>query len=351
MPARTPKIRTHKRGYYFVRWGGKDHYLGSDLAAAEQLFFDPESDHPGALHRWMSWQSTKSQARQRRAQGPSLTVAELFEMFLEHYALDGRDDTVVYYRKQLTRFLSVFGAMRTDELDIAALHAFLADLKRLNLAPRTVRHDINAVKTMLRFGANRELAPVLNLDAVRAPRVQAPTPTRLPFAEVCRWMRAAHDAGKANLAAHIALNYLCLARPSEVLRLVSGEGEFQPVRVVRGGAVTIEPRGIFVLERWKTEHRTSYPRHLVLTDTALSWLEHASPEWSRLDSYSPAVRRVCGPGGPKLLQKAAAWHLQLQGVDQADVDLLLGHEPSGAWRHYVRREWSALRERAARISI
>ena len=357
MPPQIPQLKQHATGVWFVRWGGRQFYFSNDHQESIERF--QHGDDPGCLAEWLRWQDSKNRLAADRARTPRITMVDLMERFLLTYADDGRDATMQYYRKHLTRFANLYGKLYASELELGALRAFRSDLMRLTLSPKTVGHDLNAVKTMLRWAADNELAPELRLRAIKAPFAPAPMPVRLSYQEVLGWMRSAYTHDR-RLLPYIALNYLCLMRPSEVVRLINHEGQFQPVRVkrrVRGvnGAwkseTMMEPRGVFVMERSKTERTSSYPRHVVMTDQALAWFDVAKPVWTRLDSYSPRVRKICGPGGPKLLQKAGAFHLQLAEVEEGDVDLLLGHEPSGVWRHYLKREWTALREKASRISI
>ena len=357
-----PTLRQHTRGYWFVRWGGKDHYLSANKATAKMLFEDPSGEHPGSLVRWLADRELK--ARMKRAkQSQDRFVVDVAEEFLEHYLRDGRVQPMKYHRKHLTRFLSVLGTVKIHQIDVPALIAWRDDLMRLDLAPKTLAHDIGAVKTFFNWASENQHGPMLNLKAIKKPFIPPPVVKRLTFQQVASMVRTAY-ASDPNLAAHIALNYLCLMRPSEVIRFVNGEGHFNPVVITRRGRVVykndaelVEPRGVFQLDRSKTERRSSYPRTVVVTDQALAWLSIARPVFTHesptraLDKYSKAVRKVCGPGGPKILQKSAVWHLQLAGVEEGETDQLLGHGPSASWRSYGLRVWSILRETASRISV
>ncbi len=358
MHGQVPQLREHKTGVWKVRWGGRDHYFTKDRAESMRLFTDPHSDHAGSLARWSAWQQAKGERRQVAAGRQGLFVVELAERFLMSYAEEGRLQTARSFRKHLRRFLAVYGCLRVDELTIGALLAFKGDLHAVRLgegrtakplSPTTIRHDLTAVKTMLRWGADRELVPVLNLRAVKSPTSAPPAPERLDVQTVRDWIAAAERTDHA-LGCYMALNYLCLARPSEVIRLARGEGRFDPVRMPDG---TVHPRGVFVMSVSKTGHRVSFPRHLVMSDEALSWFDFLTRCRSRFadqNAYARAVRVGSPRGRPKTLQKSAAWHLQLQGVDLAEIDLMLGHEPSGVWRHYAQREFGVLRARACLLS-
>jgi dUTPase len=103
------------------------------------------------------------------------------------------------------------------------------------------------------------------------------------------------------VAPWLALNYLAALRPSEVVRLVRGEGEW------------IE-RGLFQPRISKTFRDGRTPRVYVLSEEAMMWLQHARPEWAHMKAYGTAVRRACGPGLPHPLRHSAAQHLSDLGV-------------------------------------
>lgn len=355
--AQPPKLTQHASGVWKVRWGGRDHYFTKDRAESERAFHDPQGEHPGSLIRWSRWRAAKLAKREVEAARSALTVVELAERFLLSYANEDRLETARWFRNHLRRFLLIFGRLRAEELTIGALQAFKTDLLAMRktdrtplLAPKTIGHDLTAIKTMLRWAADHELAPVLNLRAVKPPASRPPAPERLTREQVLAWLGKAERADRA-LACYMALNYLCLARPSEIVRLARHEGRFDPVRMPD---CSVHPRGVFVLERSKTEHRVSFPRHLVMSDEALIWFDSLSmmrDRFNTLNAYSAAVRARSGRSRPKALQKSAAWHLQLAGVDLAEVDLLLGHEPTGVWRSYARREFGVLRQRASLLTL
>lgn len=353
MARRLPKLRRHVRGVYFAEWNGRRHWFSADLREAERLFLDPSSEHPGSLRRWSEWASARADAR--RAAAGSGSIAELAVGFLGEYLEDGRADAYRYQRKHLARFLHTFGAFPCSCMELAALAAFRKDLHALGLAPSTVRKDLTAAKSLLAWGMERGEVPTLNLRAVRMPRVPARRPESLTREEVAgmleRAERKATRHGRA-LRAYLELNYRALLRPTDTVRLVmAAKGE----RPEWGGFVQVRDRGeafargAFELHVHKSSHRSGRPRLVPLTDQALQWLDSVSVTFRSLDAYSRAARSATGQG-PKLLQRSAARHLLEAGEDPARVDLLLGHEPSGAFRFYARADPAALRRSAARLS-
>jgi integrase len=349
-----PTLRQHKTGVWFVRWGGRDHYFSMDRADSERAFHDPRGEHPGAMVNWSAWRGAVLESRQAAGRQRHLTMVEIAERWLEGYAAEGRLATARKFRGHLSRFLHVTGRLRADELSLRVLLAWRSDLLGLmqppprgrGLAPRTINHDIGAVKGMLKWAAENELAPPIALGALR--KVPAPPPAfeRLTREQVLGMVSKAEKADR-DLACYVALTYLCVIRPSETVRLVLGQGHFDAVTMPDG---SVHPRGVFVLPEHKTARRVSFPRHVILSDEALVWLDSVRPRWSRLDSFSAACRATCGRG-PKLLQKAACWHLQLAGVPEEDIDQVQGHAVPGVRRHYRRAELGRLRDAAGRLTL
>lgn len=350
MATNVPQLKRHKTGVWFVYWGGRQHYFFKDRAESEAAFHDPRGDHPGALVSWSEWRSAKLEARRVNARRHA-TMVDVAEQWLGTYSAEGRIDTARKFRGQVSRFLSVAGRLRTNELSGPLLRAWRSDLVALmspprSLAPRTINHDLGAVKMMLAWAAENDLAPALPLTVLR--KLPAPPPRfeRLTREQVLGMLSKAESRDR-DLACYVALTYLCVCRPSETVRMVLGQGDFDPVTMPDG---TVHPRGVFVLPEHKTVRRVSFPRHVILSNEALVWLDSARARWSRLDSFSSACGAICGRG-PKLLQKAACWHLQLAGVEEEDIDLIQGHATPGVRRHYRRGELGRHRVLVSRLTL
>lgn len=340
-----PRLRLHARGQWFVRWGGRDWWLGTDRDAAQRAFLDPDGAHPGALVHWSAW---KSRQVSRRVRASRRTIAELVADFLDSYLDEGRETTARYYQKHLGRFLHALGRFRPEELDLGAIAAFKAGLIQSGFAPKTIAHDLGAIKTFWSWANEIEQIPLLNLRAraFRGPPLHAPHPVALTLEQVRAWLVRSR-AVDARLEPWLALQYLCALRVSEVPRLVRREGSFISVPTDGGSA----PRGAFVLDRSKTEHRTKFPRYVMLTEEALVWLDSAVPAWSAYQSYSSLVRVGIGLGPPKWLRSTAATHLQAAGADRAAWRAVLGHAPTDAGAHYAPADLRILRATAALLTL
>ena len=350
MRGRTPSLRPHAGGLYTTNWGGRDYYFSRDKAESERAFLDPAGTHPGALANWQAWRARST--RRPAAGRQRLRIAELARRFLDAYDQDGRPDTESYYAKSLRRFIHAFGDRFTDTVDEQHLDAFRAQLHKRTpkLAPKTIAHELNAVKTLWRYGARLKLCPALELSAIRIPRIEQSWPEDIPPEQVGHMLaKARASADGAQLEVWLALCYLCFLRPSECVRLCSREGRFEPIRADhRGPAI---PKALFVLKKSKMQHRTRVPRHIVVTDQAMVWLNSARPAWPTLDAFSKAVRSACGPGGPHILRDSAASHLHSRGAARGEVDLLLGHVPGRVSLSYDQIDWRSLRERAGLLTL
>lgn len=314
--SKPPAMRMHATGQYTVHYAGRDHYLGRDKAEAEVQY----RHH---LKRWADWRDQRAASRT-----PAPTRPKLIEVIEQFFALKAADSRDVdrYYRKHLRRYVAIYGSTPTDMLNRASVQALKDDMLVGRYKPRTINHDIGAVKNLMAWLMACELMPYVDLAPVKKMPTGQPPDKSLPFSAVAQMKRDADE----KLRPWLGLNYLCLMRPSEVIRVVQGEGEW------------IEP-GIFRLDRGKMDRKTSWKRHVVFNARALHWLSLAKPHWSRLDSYSSACRYACGHG-PGRLRHSAATHLNRAGISRADTDLLLGHTPPGVSLTYFQVDFRPLLE-------
>lgn len=325
---RVPKLHRHKStGHYYTRWGGKQHWLGSDRKQAQDRFLEQLED-------WQDWRDSKAEAR-RRQSTYELLVPDLVERFLASRRVEIGLDCEEYYRKHLIRFMVAFrkvGVHLIRPLDLAQIKE---QMIRRGFAPRTINHDLKAVKTMWRWGSALDLCPAIDLGGVRGVPVgpvKQLTVSRHAIECAIRW------CPDRQLRPWLAINYLALLRPSEVLKVVHGQGEF------------VE-HGVFRLDRGKMDRRAAIHRHCIFSDAALAWLELARPVYSRMDSYSHAMRRWFVPGA-KVLQKSAAQHLvSLHDAGRDDVELLLGHVSGRLKVTYHQPAWQRLRGLASLLSV
>jgi integrase len=336
MYTKPPKFRKHARGLWFCHWAGKNHYFTRKRAESYKLFLKSIED-------WTAWREAR-EAQRPRLSSTVDTMTDLAERFLEAKELERGDDMRRHYTKHLKRFLNAYGPQRVDVVRPIHIQAVKDEMLRGGYAPRTVNHDITAIKVLLNWGCGLEYIPPINLRGVKLLPL-GPPPNKAIAVDRVRTMILHPPTADADtirrhkqLAPWLAINYLCLMRPSEVIKVVHKHGEWTE-------------DGIFRLKNGKTDLTAKMARHVVFSDEALTWLDQCQPVWSRLDSYSPAFRRVFGSGGPHPLRHSAATHLGQLGASRADIDLLLGHAPSRVSLTYAPVSWQPLRAIAAQLTL
>lgn len=326
MNTRPPTLQRHVRGTYFTHWGGRRRYLGRDPAEAQRRYLKE-------LESWAAWRALRNTQR-LPPMTQAYTLAEIIAMFMEAKELERGPDLRRYYAKHTKRLLHAFGQARADQLRARHLQALKSEMQKVGYAPKTITHDIVAAKAVLVWAAGLEYIPPVMLQGVKTPSLGPPPDKSLSVKAVRKWVLGTEPP----LRPWLAITYLGLMRPSETVRVVNEQGEWAEA-------------GVFRLDRGKVDRSARMARHVVLSAEALRWLRLCEPVWSRLDTFSAAVRRVCGSGGPHPLRHSAATHLVQAGVARADVDLLLGHAPPRVSLIYARIAWQPLRKTAARLSL
>lgn len=387
MNIRTPTVRLRGKDW-MVRWGGKDHYLSRDEATARRLFDDPRSIHPGALHRWQDWArlrlANSPQARVRR-QRRRHTLQDAADLLFDHYLSHGREQTARAWRTGLGRFMRWHGSADLIEFAtpdvkrhrfappvIAMLNAMVSDLKAVKpeerLKNKSINHDVLAVKRLFNFAAEQGLCPAVVWSGVKMLPTRRGRPESRPVEDLVASIISAGNSAECqvpsakgatsasalspnpDLVPWLALNYLCVLRPSEVVTLVRGHFDFEPIRNERGKI--IHERSLLRLQRHKTLWRgENYDRFVLLTPEASAWLSIARPAWSNLSAYSKAAVAAGFVGGPHVLRDSAASHLRARGVGLEDVKIVLGHSLPGEWKSYAEVPWHDLLQKLGRISL
>lgn len=355
----TPRLYVKNTGNHVAKWGGREWSFGVDAQKASAAFLDPAGRHDGALVHWISWREATEEDRKRKREhrgGP--TIATLAKEFLADYYDNGRKETEAYYRAALRRFVNTFGAIRTSDFSVQAFDAFRKSLLRLDLAPRTMVHDLKAVKTMWLWGHPRNLCPPIDFRGVKLPRLPRSVPEPLPGSRIAQIVQGL-EAKNRTLAAWVAFNYLTGCRPSEVVRVSQGEGQL--ITLPPEPRKKAIPDAAIELREHKISRKTDASRFIVISPEALLWLPHVKPlhspqksETARqnlLNAYGRSLRLAGWPGLAHKLRDSAATHLLAAGVDQGSVDLVLGHVPTGELGSYGRPSLRVLREIAARLTL
>lgn len=358
--ARRPTLRLKKAtGVYFARWGGKDHYFTKDQTTSRSLFESPTSTHPGSLRAWESW----SAARAGATPG-SMPLVDVSYAMLGEYEQAGRREASRSFRKHLRRFMSQWGAWtigilvpdrpsdRGPDPIVVAVNALIDDMRRAGFSEHTIKNDVVSIKRLINWSSANGYCREISWRAVRRLRLSPSLPAGITHEQMRSLMSRLHSGGHTDAACWCALQYLTVARPSTVVELVHGRGEFRDIH--DGSGAVIAERAIFSPHHAKSTWR-SRRTYVVLSASARSWLSCVRPRWNRLDTYSAGFRRAARGMpvgfGPKEVQKAGCSHLRYAGVSLSEVDALQGHAAPGVSPSYQETPWHLLLERVSRISI
>lgn len=384
-----PTLRRKGNGVYFVRFAGRDHSLGSDESAARQAYATK-------IEEWAAWRAgvqaaAQAAASERSTRPGHLSVVQLSKQMLDAYTTEGRPQTARWFARHLKRWLHVHGQQRLLSLAaadpargvfappvVALLNAYAADLAgEGRYSPRTINHDMLAVKRLFNYAADQGLAPAVNWRGVRRRPLPRAAPNDLAPALVAELIARAAKADP-RLGPWLELNYLAMLRPSEVCAVVCAvkcgvhggaervpyadpsrkprvrrsdvhahAGHFLPLR---SGRKLLESRGIFELSVHKTLHQ-GQGRFIVLSPQALAALDRCAPVWSTQNAYAAACRAAGSPKAPSVLRDSGASNLRALGVAREDVDRLLGHAPRGVSASYIREAWPHLWRQACRLKL
>lgn len=339
--AKVPKLRRHVTGVYFVQFGGQRRYFTVGLEESEKLY-------RVALRDWTMLIDQQALAKSHTAR----SIVELVRAYLESRLTDASKAQHTWCKSHLSRLTRTWGTLPADAFNARLLQAMKADMVSMGtLAAKTINHDLRAIKSMFRWASDMGYCREVNLRAVKSlplPQMQRKALAREDITRIVnlalgREIGTNPNTGKRlepnpAIAPWLAVNYLAALRPSEVVRLVHGEGVWIG-------------KGLFQPKYSKTFRDGRHPRVYILTDEALMWLKHAKPHWAEMKAYGTAARRAIGPGLPHPLRHSAATHLFELGVSRPDIDLVLGHYPRAVSQTYVHVELAPLRETLRRLSL
>lgn len=324
MNRRTPTFRQHDSGVWYCKWGGRPHYFTIDREESYKKYLL-------SLQEWAKWRARRDTFKPPPL-GDELTLQALHDRFVANRESEGGKERADFYRKHLKRFIAAYPDAIAAEFKPPMLQRLKDVLLIKRMAPKTINHDIQAVRTMFQWAMDLELIQPVNIRGVKKlPLGPIPdkswTPTKVRhFVLSCP---------KANLRAWLAMCYLCGLRPKECVRIMTGQG-----RWVQRGVMAIPNKA----------RRVRIHRHVLFSAEAFAWWRRAEPQWSRLDSFSQACRDLL-KSGPHALRHSAGTHLIQSGVAREDADSILGHYPREVSLVYMPLQWRRLRYLAARLTL
>lgn len=315
-----PKLSLHSRGVYFVKFKGKFHYFTKDKSESERLYL-----------AWVQsvWLVAK-QGKQRDQLDP--TVLDVVEMYLSWVHQNRSKKLFMDYRGYLRPLVAMAPTLPLSQLDTQLCEALKQDLLGAGYKPTTVNHTLKAVRRMVQWAATfggYKAVPHLASVSAQVSRISVSAKEKYQVSQLCQ-------LSSTPLQPWLVLNYLTCARPSEIVRLAHGDGEWVERNVFR--------------TKSKVGNRTGYDRFLLFSDEALTWVPHLVPRWSTHNSYGKAVIKL-GMGGPRQLRTAGASHLRAAGVSYKDIRVILGHTEAGAVVHYVEEDFSTVLPFLNRLSV
>lgn len=323
MNDRQPQLSWHAAsGQWFCKWNGQWHYFGADKAIADVLYAE-------SMVERAKWRLSVTRAAGPRRRGRRISVWELYDRFIHAKQAEHRPVTVQFYRGSLRRFVALHKLAPAAAINAMDIQAFKEELLRLAFARKTVNHEVACIKTMIQWGIDLDLLPPVNLHGVRLLKLDPPPAKGYTLAE----MRQRFLDLPTRYKPLWAVNWLTACRPSELVRVINGQGDW--------------PRPWL----FRPHEKKTAGRHIVFSKLALIWLRRCAPIVSRPDTYSLGVRRHCAPGGPHPLRHGAASHLAQLGVDRREIDFLLGHLPPRVSQTYVPADYSALLPTASRLTM
>jgi site-specific recombinase XerD len=315
-----PKLSLHPRGVYFVKFKGKFTYFSKDKRQSEVDYL------AWVQSVWLPAQNSKP------TRDKEYTVLDMVELYLSWVHQNRAKSLFMSYRSYLRPLVAMAPTLPLRQVDTQLCEALKQDMVAAGYKPATVSHTLKAIRRMVRWGNTQGLVQTLppQAEALAIPKKMS---LSLSIGAVTSLLRS----GDTEIQTWLVLSYLTCARPSEIVRLAHGDGEWLPC-------------GRIFRTRSKVGGRTGYDRFLLFSEEALTWVPHLQPRWSTHDSYGKAVRKL-GMGGPRQLRSAGASHLRAAGVSYKDIRVILGHTEAGAVVHYVEEDFSTVLPFLDRLSV
>jgi integrase len=344
--ARLPKLGLHASGNYFIKYGGQNHYLGRDLAAAQ-------AEYARHLILWRKLQTAKASTTGRT---PERLIIELLTEFLDEVGSDAGPNARRHLASHTQRFGAAWGQVPAHRVvlpevnPITWLRALKSDMLAIGYAPKTINHDLSAGKRFIEWAGVMGYLPAVSTRTIRGvplgPRKRVDVHLDVLIGQIKR-----AECFDPRLGPWLRLHFLTGCRPSELVRLVHRQGMWE-----RGGPTTILPTEHGELVRFhdaaslhgavfrmqsKMEKVTRDHRYLCLSPEALYWLARCAAPWKTAAGYAQAVEATGPDPAHRVfhIRHTAATHLYSAGVSPAETAIFLGHWPPGAWLNYVREAW------------
>jgi|GEM_PF-1857323 hypothetical protein len=369
-------MRKHARGMWTVRIDGIDHYLGLDRTAAEaqyaQLIAEvaaaraDEAEAIAAAHAAAPAGSTRREP----------TIAQVITAYITQRTAERGRGTARYDRTSLRRLASTFPKLPLSRLSAPLVAAMAADAQQSGLAPRTVSHELTAIKGLMRWAALNypHIRLAWNRDAL--PRVRVPrSPRRYqPVAYIAKYILA-HEAYDPRIAPWLRLQFLAALRPIETTRIIHGQYEFHRPELGeyvlaidnKTTGVSAEPLRFVVLSveaaaalaaataeppPWSCPQPGEPASNASGADQVFrrAWRGQHTKSTTLIEALSVRRPRQSGvgppPGFPRHFLRHSAYQALLDALpeQQSTAKMLAGHVQPGAWSAYADAPWHRWRD-------
>ncbi|TAL00248.1 MAG: site-specific tyrosine recombinase XerD [Rhodospirillaceae bacterium] len=305
------------------------------------------------------------------ALAPSLTVSRHVESFLEMMAVErgAAAHTLAAYGRDLADFSAFLNARQGDVLTATPqdLAAYMAVLKRRELAPRTAARRVSCLRQFYRF----LFAETLRIDdptaAIDAPKQGHSLPKYLTEAEVEALLAAARELPRraARATALLELLYATGLRVSELVGLplaavrgtqaliVRGKGSKE--RMIPMGAAAREAiETYFAVRPADIPTRAQPTSRGVARPPTSPWLFPSDSKTGHLTrkGFALLLKDIAVAAGippsrvsPHVLRHSFATHLLAHGADLRSLQQMLGHADISTTQIYTH----VLEERLRRL--
>lgn len=345
MKTTTPKLRLHATGQYFVQWGGRVKYLGSDPIQAQDRYLDQLQQ----FARWVAdyyknekpipiQKSVTPNNENEKKNDRSMSFSKAVQLFLKNRGSDIPDVTLKFYRKNLNRLL----ALQNSDCQIGSVTLqTVIDWKNRMIeegySPKTIKHTLTSLRTFWRHLVSLGHAKPLDLSIVSGPTLEPPENKALPL-DVLKQEILHAKAVRPVVGLLIELQLLLGCRPSEIPRLFQNQGEW----------IGTLPYRVFALSyhktRWKRQRR-----YLVFSERAWEIYSQAKVLMARQSRasrntgclwqdgyyYGVAVSDIVGHGPGVYRHSSATLIVRALGYSRSRASEYLGHAVGAVSLSYI----------------
>jgi integrase len=154
--------RLHPNGYYYLHFRRQDEATGASKADMETTRSRTEAGAAEYMRGFIEHHKTRNPG----SSTPVPTVAKITQQYLDTLELEGPRRAKAQ-ASALARVLPILGGLQPGQIDQTQVDRFMA--RRAPRTSGTMRRELAALKTVLRWGADRKLFPRADLHVFKLP--------------------------------------------------------------------------------------------------------------------------------------------------------------------------------------